>query len=88
LLFVVLADGASLPDVTAELRRRIRAELSPRHVPDEVIAIDVVPRTLNGKKCEVPVKRVLAGAPLADAVAQGALKDPSSMDPFVALVGR
>jgi acetoacetyl-CoA synthetase len=57
-------------------------------VPDEVIAIDVVPRTINGKKCEVPVKRILAGTPLEKAVSQGALKDPSSMDPFVALASR
>ena len=42
-----------------ELRARIRRELSPRHVPDEIVVIDEVPRTLNGKKCEVPVKRVL-----------------------------
>jgi acetoacetyl-CoA synthetase len=87
LLFVVLADGASLDDVTAELRRRIRSELSPRHVPDQVEAIDVVPRTLNGKKCEIPVKRVLAGVPLEQAVAAGALKDPDSMRPFVTLAG-
>jgi acetoacetyl-CoA synthetase len=85
LLFVVLAEGASLEEVTAELRRRIRTQLSPRHVPNEVVAVDVVPRTLNGKKCEVPVKRVLAGVPLEQAVSQGALKDPSSMDPFIAL---
>jgi acetoacetyl-CoA synthetase len=85
LLFVVLAGDARLDEVTAELRRRIRRQLSPRHVPDHVGAIDVVPRTLNGKKCEVPVKRVLAGVPLDQAVAQGALKDPASMDPFVAL---
>jgi acetoacetyl-CoA synthetase len=85
LLFVVLADGASLDDVTAELRQRIRSQLSPRHVPEDVIAIDVVPRTINGKKCEVPVKRVLAGTPLDDAVSQGALKDPASMAPFIKL---
>jgi len=85
LLFVVLAPGASLEAVTAELRTRIRSQLSPRHVPDDVIAIDVVPRTINGKKCEVPVKRVLAGTPLDQAVAQGALKDPTSMEPFVTL---
>jgi acetoacetyl-CoA synthetase len=85
LLFVVLVPGASLDEVTAELRRRIRSQLSPRHVPDEVIAIDVVPRTLNGKKCEVPVKRVLAGVPVDRAVSQGALKDPASMEPFLAL---
>jgi acetoacetyl-CoA synthetase len=83
LLFVVLADGASLDQVADELRRRIRTQLSPRHAPDQVVAIDAVPRTLNGKKCEVPVKRVLAGANLEDAVSQGALKDPTSMQPFV-----
>jgi acetoacetyl-CoA synthetase len=87
LLFVVLREGASLDDVTAAVRSRIRAELSPRHVPDQVVAIDVVPRTLNGKKCEVPVKRVLAGVPLAKAVAAGALQDVGSMQPFVELAG-
>jgi acetoacetyl-CoA synthetase len=87
LLFVVLRDGAALDRVTAELRQRIRAELSPRHVPDRVVAIDVVPRTLTGKKCEVPVKRVLAGVPLDRAVAAGALQDADSMQPFVELAG-
>jgi acetoacetyl-CoA synthetase len=87
LLFVVLRDGAGLESVTAALRRRIRAQLSPRHVPDEIIAIDVVPRTLNGKKCEVPVKRVLAGVPLEQAVSAGSLKEPDSMAPFVAMAG-
>jgi acetoacetyl-CoA synthetase len=85
LLFVVLHAGASLDEVTVELRRRIRAQLSPRHVPDEVVSIDVVPRTLNGKKCEVPVKRVLAGVPLEQAVSPGSLQQPDSMKPFVAL---
>jgi acetoacetyl-CoA synthetase len=73
--------------VTAAVRSRIRAELSPRHVPDQVVAIDVVPRTLNGKKCEVPVKRVLAGVPVEQAVAAGALQDAGSMQPFVDLAG-
>jgi acetoacetyl-CoA synthetase len=85
LLFVVLTEDADKERVEAELRSRIRAQLSPRHVPDRVIAVDVVPRTINGKKCEVPVKRVLAGVPLDEAVAAGALADPSSMRPFVAL---
>jgi acetoacetyl-CoA synthetase len=85
LLFVVLPDGASLDEVSTELKKRIRIQLSPRHVPDDVIRIDEVPRTLNGKKCEIPVKRVLAGTPLDSAVAQGALQNPRAMDPFVAL---
>ena len=62
LLFVVLDPGADLDEVTPKLRALIRSELSPRHVPGAVIPVPVVPRTLNGKKCEVPVKRILAGA--------------------------
>jgi acetoacetyl-CoA synthetase len=85
LLFVVLADDASLEDVTAEVRRTTRSELSPRHVPDDVIAVPVIPRTINGKKCEVPVKRILAGVAVDRAVSKGALGDPSSLEPFVAM---
>jgi acetoacetyl-CoA synthetase len=85
LLFVVLREGASLEQVAAGVRATIRSELSPRHVPDEVLAVPAVPRTLNGKKCEVPVKRVLAGVPLERAVSAGALADPASMAPFVAM---
>jgi acetoacetyl-CoA synthetase len=88
LLFVVLADGASLEPVTERLRADIRSQLSPRHVPDEIRQIGAVPRTINGKKCEVPVKRVLAGVPLEKAVSAGALADPASMQPFVDLVSR
>jgi acetoacetyl-CoA synthetase len=88
LLYVVLDDGIALDDVRDELRARIRSNLSPRHVPDEIVAIAEVPRTLNGKKCEVPVKRVLAGVPLEQAVSEGALKNPASMQPFVAAGAR
>ncbi|GAB2474647.1 acetoacetate--CoA ligase [Jatrophihabitans fulvus] len=83
LLFVVLQDGADLDDVRGRLRSTIRSALSPRHVPDDVIAIAEVPRTLNGKKCEVPVKRVLSGVPLEKAVSVGALANPEAMRPFV-----
>ena len=83
LLYVVPADGTSADDLRDELRATIRRELSPRHVPDEIIAIAEVPRTLNGKKCEVPVKRVLAGVPLEQAVRKGALKNPDAMTPFL-----
>jgi acetoacetyl-CoA synthetase len=83
-LFVVLADGTELDTVRDELRTRIRQNLSPRHVPDDVVAIPEVPRTLNGKKCEVPVKRVLAGMPLERAVSPGALQNATAMDPFIA----
>jgi acetoacetyl-CoA synthetase len=88
LLFVVLAEGADLDAVRDELRVRIRTELSPRHVPDDIIAVPDVPRTLNGKKCEVPVKRVLAGADVDRAVSSGALQNPAAMDPFVHLAAQ
>ncbi|HEX3706180.1 MAG TPA: acetoacetate--CoA ligase [Mycobacteriales bacterium] len=85
LLFVTLADGASLEQVTADVRQTTRSQLSPRHVPDDVIGVPVIPRTINGKKCEVPVKRILAGVPVERAVSKGALADPTSLAPFVEL---
>jgi acetoacetyl-CoA synthetase len=85
LCFLVLADGASLEDVQPALRSALRAELSPRHVPDRFVLISEVPRTLNGKKCEVPVKKILAGVAVDKAVSRGALANPAALDPFVAL---
>jgi acetoacetyl-CoA synthetase len=61
LCFLVLADGIELDDVVPKLRKALRTELSPRHVPDRFLVVDAIPRTLNGKKCEVPVKKILAG---------------------------
>jgi acetoacetyl-CoA synthetase len=82
---VVLAAGASLADVEPRLRAALRQNLSPRHVPNRFIVVDEVPRTLNGKKCEVPVKKILAGLDPARAVSPGALRNPDSLRPFVAL---
>jgi acetoacetyl-CoA synthetase len=86
LLFVVLADGVDLDDA---LRRRIgqelRTALSPRHVPDEIHQVRAVPRTLSGKKLEVPVKRILTGTPAESAAARGALADPDSLSAFETL---
>ena len=62
LCFVVLAPGRHLAEVEPQLRQALRTELSPRHVPDRFMSVDAIPRTLNGKKCEVPVKRILAGS--------------------------
>ncbi|WP_433277464.1 acetoacetate--CoA ligase [Pseudonocardia xinjiangensis] len=86
LCFVVLAPGASLEDVEPGLRRTLRSELSPRHVPDRFIVVDAVPRTLNGKKCEVPVKKILSGVAPDKAVSRGALQNPEALAPFLALV--
>ena len=83
LLFVVLADGAELADVEPRLRSLIRSELSPRHVPGAVVPVSAVPRTLNGKKCEVPIKRILAGADVSSVVSMDALADPTGFDAFL-----
>jgi acetoacetyl-CoA synthetase len=85
LCFLVLADGVALADVEPALRAELRTALSPRHVPDRFIVIDEVPRTLNGKKCEVPVKKILSGIAVDRAVSRGALANPQALDPFVAL---
>jgi acetoacetyl-CoA synthetase len=88
LLFAVAAAGQAI-DAAAEQRIRsaIRERLSPRHVPDRIVVVPAVPRTLNGKKCEVPVKRILAGVPPEQAVSTGALANPEALQPFVALAG-
>jgi acetoacetyl-CoA synthetase len=89
LLFVVLAPGATLDGGVGErLRADIRSSLSPRHVPDELHAVSVVPRTLSGKKLEVPVKRILTGTPADAAASRGALADPGALEPFEALARR
>jgi acetoacetyl-CoA synthetase len=88
LCFLVLADGAALDDVEPALRTALRKELSPRHVPDRFVVVDEVPRTLSGKKCEVPVKRILAGVDPEKAVSRGALRNPEALAPFLELAGR
>ena len=83
-LFVVLAEGEELDDdVVAALRRRIREDCSPRHVPNEVIRVDEVPRTLSGKVLEVPVKKVLMGGDPEKAASRDSLANPAAFDWFV-----
>ncbi|HEX8714452.1 MAG TPA: hypothetical protein VF706_02695, partial [Solirubrobacteraceae bacterium] len=85
-LFVVLGDGVTLDEELArEIKRRIRDDCSPRHVPNEVRQIAEVPRTLSGKVLEVPVKRILMGAPASEAASVDSLANPRSLDYFVAL---
>ncbi len=86
LLFLVLGDGIVLEDsLKVSVVRRLRAQLSPRHTPDEILSIPEVPRTLNGKKVEVPVRRILAGTPVAEAISLDAMSNPRSLDVFVKL---
>ena len=82
---MVLADGAELtPETTAEIRRQIRTACSPRHVPDEIIAVAAVPRTLSGKVLEVPIKKILMGDDPATAASRDSLANPEAYDWFVA----
>jgi acetoacetyl-CoA synthetase len=86
IMFVVLAPGVLLDeDLAAQIKRRIREDCSPRHVPNELLQIDEVPRTLSGKVLEVPVKRILMGAPPQEAASVDSLANPRSLDYFVAL---
>ncbi len=86
LLFLVLGEGATLDDeLTTKLKTRLRSALSPRHVPDEVYAVPEVPRTLNGKKVEVPVKRILLGESPDAVVTPSSLANPDSIKYFVDL---
>jgi acetoacetyl-CoA synthetase len=86
LLFVTLRDGAALDEaLVARLREEIRGALSPRHVPDRIAAVPAVPRTLSGKKLEVPVKRILGGMPPDEAASRGSLANPHALDAFAAL---
>jgi acetoacetyl-CoA synthetase len=88
-LFVVLAEGLKLDNaLKTKIKDKIRRTLSPRHVPDEIYAIADVPRTLNAKKLEVPVKKILSGIPPAKAVNVDSMSNPQSIEYFVELAGK
>ena len=83
LLFVVPAEGCSVDDeLKARIARELRGALSPRHIPDAIHGVPGIPRTLSGKKLEVPVKRILTGTPTDVAASRGALANPDSLDAF------
>jgi acetoacetyl-CoA synthetase len=85
-LFVVLRPGAVLDDtLRRSIAAKLKTELSPRHVPDEVRQIHEVPRTLNGKKLEVPIKRILLGTSAEKAASAGTLANPQAIQTFVEL---
>ncbi|MGS0684327.1 acetoacetate--CoA ligase [Nakamurella sp. GG22] len=85
LLFVVLTPDAETESTAQQLRTLIRSELTPRHVPGQIIHLPSLPRTLNGKKCEVPIKRILTGTPPDQAISRDALADPTALDSFLQL---
>ena len=88
-LFVVLEEDAELDDdLIDRIKKSIRDTTSPRHVPDEILSVPDVPRTLNGKKLEVPVKKILSGTPPEDAASRDSLSNPDSLDDFAELARR
>jgi acetoacetyl-CoA synthetase len=84
-LFVRLAPGAELgDDLRATITARLRAEYTPRHVPDKIIQVQDIPATLTGKKMEVPVRKILLGTPAERAANPNAMANPGSLAEFAA----
>jgi acetoacetyl-CoA synthetase len=84
-LFVQPAAAAALDDALRQtIRTALKTQLSPRHVPDEIVGVAAIPRTLTGKKLETPVKRILQGTPASAVASRDALADPTALDAFVA----
>jgi acetoacetyl-CoA synthetase len=90
-LFIVESAGTGRDDMPDDdsladrLRQALRESLSPRHVPDKVVVVQAIPRTLSGKKLEVPVKRLLAGADPDQVLTLASVANPESLDPIIAL---
>ena len=88
-LFVVLEEGAELDeDLVERIKKSVRENASPRHVPDEIFSVPDVPRTLNGKKLEVPVKKILSGTPSEEAASKDSLSNPDALDAFAEFAER
>jgi len=84
MLFVVLAQGKELDRVLVEkIKTKIKRDLSPRHVPDDVVAVPGIPKTLSGKKLEVPVKKILMGVDPLKVLNRDSLAEPSAVDFYV-----
>jgi acetoacetyl-CoA synthetase len=80
-LFVVLRPGLALDDaLRARINGAIRTALSPRFVPDDIFAVAEVPRTLSGKKQELPIKKLLLGQPIEKVVNKDAMANPGCLD--------
>ncbi|MGA5042316.1 acetoacetate--CoA ligase [Streptomyces capoamus] len=85
-LFVVPAPGVTLDDTLREkIRAALRTGASPRHVPDEIVAVPAIPHTRTGKKLEVPVKRLLQGAPAEQVLNPSAVDHPDLIAYFAGL---
>jgi acetoacetyl-CoA synthetase len=88
-LFVVLREGHTLDEALQQrLRQAIKVALSPRHVPSDIFQVPAIPRTLSGKKMELPVKKLLMGADAAQVLNRDAMANADCVDWFVALANR
>ena len=84
ILLVALTEGAVLTDeLRTSIGRALRTELSPRHVPDSIDQVAMIPRTLSGKKLEVPIKRMLLGMDPEQAASRDSLSDPAALDAVI-----
>lgn len=82
-LFIVMREGFSLTtEIAGMIKQVLRQTYSPRHVPDEIIAVDDIPYTISGKKMELPVKKILSGRALEKSINIGAVKNPDSLEFF------
>jgi acetoacetyl-CoA synthetase len=90
LLFVVPAVGKATngDSLGQRIKQKIREDVSPRHVPDEVLVVKAIPRTLSGKKLEVPIKRILQGADPAKVLNRGSLGNPDAVDELIEIANR
>jgi len=79
-LFVTIEGLTADRDIATEAKRVLKVQLSPRHVPNEVHVVAAIPTTLSGKKLEVPVKKILAGADPDQVASRGSLRDPAALD--------
>ncbi len=88
ILFVVLAPGADLEDLSPRIAGELRGALSPRHVPDTIEAVPAIPRTLTQKKLELPVKRMLQGARQEEVASRDALAEADALEAFAEIAAR
>ena len=83
-LFVVCTEGTVLDNILKnKIKKSLREAYSPRHIPDDIIAVSEIPYTISGKKLEAPVKKILMGVPLSKAANLGSVRNPSALDFFV-----
>jgi acetoacetyl-CoA synthetase len=85
-LLIEAQEGADTAQLEAAVRRALRTELSPRHVPDDIVFVPSIPRNPSGKRLEIPLKRVIQGAVLGEAMDPGVLVKPDDVGETVRLI--